>query len=253
MSPGVALPLFKIHLGGTVPPFKMHSEGIVPSFKMHRRVCKNVLFLFFTWIWLVQQTSTRVNLYSLKQTNIHSSLTLVKESHVSRHNRIFIDFLWKIHEQKIKNLWKSHHPFCWIHRACGMQNDQLNLNLWLFRWSSCFVIKIFVVVLFFVAVVKLLWQGKQRVAPQLILLEDNLCRKMTFDWRWLLRDDDLRLKATFDGRQPLMKDDLWWKMSFGGTHSLTLTLTLLYCHLRTKVSLCFQPKQTVFMSPSCLV
>ena len=96
MSPGVALPLFKIHLGGTVPPFKMHSEGIVPSFKMHRRVCKNFYAFFFTWIWLVQQTSTRVNLYSLKQTNIHISLTLVKESHVYHHNKIFID---------LKNPW----------------------------------------------------------------------------------------------------------------------------------------------------
>ena len=29
----------------------------------------------------------------------------------------------------MKNLWKTCHPFCWVHRVYGMQNDRLDLTV----------------------------------------------------------------------------------------------------------------------------
>ena len=42
--------------------------------------------------------------------------------------RIFIDFLRKIYEWKMKNPLKSRHQFCWVHRVYGIQNDRLDLR-----------------------------------------------------------------------------------------------------------------------------
>ena len=41
----------------------------------------------------------------------------------------FKDFLWNISERKMKNPWKTCHPFCWVHRVYGMQNDRLDLTV----------------------------------------------------------------------------------------------------------------------------
>ena len=43
--------------------------------------------------------------------------------------RIFVDFLRKIYERKMKNPLKSRHPFCWVHRVYGIQNDRLDLRI----------------------------------------------------------------------------------------------------------------------------
>ena len=37
--------------------------------------------------------------------------------------------LWKLYEWKMKNPSKSCHPFYWVHRFYGMQNDWLNLTI----------------------------------------------------------------------------------------------------------------------------
>ena len=62
-----------------------------------------------------------------------SYLTLYIVPHIPKASGIceknFKDFLWKIYERKMKNLWKTCHPFCWVHRVYGMQNDRLNLTV----------------------------------------------------------------------------------------------------------------------------
>ena len=51
--------------------------------------------------------------------------------HIHLRHRAFVkknfrDFLLKIYELKMKNPWKSCHPFCWVHRVYGIQNDRLD-------------------------------------------------------------------------------------------------------------------------------
>ena len=48
------------------------------------------------------------------------------------------------------------------------------------------------------------------VRKSLILMEDNLWWKTTFDGRWPLMEDNPLWKMIFNGRWPLMEDKLWW-------------------------------------------
>ena len=74
------------------------------------------------------------------QNKFSSFLTLYIVPHTPKASGIcekkFKDFLWKIYERKMKNPWKSCHPFWWVHRVYGMQNNRLDLTVILAEKNS---------------------------------------------------------------------------------------------------------------------